>query len=257
MKREDDVCRKGQLIKLMRKRRIKTLQKVMALAFCLLLILPFLAPMTASAAEDAEFPDPDRTGSVSATFTYYDEKDGKTYPVTGGSSVGLYKVANVVVDNGFRFVVDERFAAVGEIPATDEELDKANAELAGKMAAIASDYEFDEAPQKMDSEGRVSFGGLSIGLYLVMQAEKGTGDKEFTITPFLVSIPYRNADGSLLYDVDASAKPTTVTKHDTTPPPPSPPKRIPQTGQLWWPVMALGIAGALFVLAGVAVKVRK
>ena len=177
--------------------------------------------------------------------------------MTGGSSVGLYKVANVVVDDGFKFVVDERFASVGEIPATDEELDKANAKLAEKMAAIASDYEFDEAPQKMDSEGRVSFGGLSIGLYFVMQAEKGTGDKEFTITPFLVSIPYRNADGSLLYDVDASAKPTTVTKHDTTPPPPSPPKRIPQTGQLWWPVMALGIAGALFVLAGVAVKVRK
>lgn len=231
--------------------------KEVALAFCLLLILPFLAPMTASAAEDAEFPDPDRTGSVSATFTYYDEKSGKTYPVTGGSSVGLYKVANVVVDDGFKFVVDERFAAVGEIPATDEELDKANAELAEKMAAIASGYEFDEAPQKMDSEGRVSFGGLSIGLYLVMQAEKGTGDKEFTITPFLVSIPYRNADGSLLYDVDASAKPTTVTKHDTTPPPPPPPKRIPQTGQLWWPVMVLGIAGALFVLAGVAAKVRK
>ena len=35
------------------------------------------------------------------------------------------------------------------------------------------------------------------------------------------------------------------------------PKRIPQTGQLWWPVMVLGIAGALFVLAGVAAKVRK
>ena len=77
-----------------------------------------------------------------------------------------------------------------------------------RKVSLASDYEFDEAPQKMDSEGRVSFGGLSIGLYLVMQAEKGTGDKEFTITPFLVSIPYRNADGSLLYDVDSSAKPT-------------------------------------------------
>ena len=111
-------------MKLMRKRGANTVKRVIALAFCLLLILPFPAPAAAFAAETGELPDPDRTGSFTATFKYYDESTGKTLPVAGGNSVGLYKVADVVVDHGYQFVVDERFAAAGEIPATDEPISR-------------------------------------------------------------------------------------------------------------------------------------
>ena len=248
-------------MKLMRKRGANTVKSAIALAFCLLLILPFPAPAAAFAAETGELPDPDRTGSFTATFKYYDESTGKTLPVAGGNSVGLYKVADVVVDHGYQFVVDERFAAAGEIPATDEALDGANADLAAKMAAIASGLEFDESPQEMDAEGTVRFDGLSVGLYLVMQAKKGTGSDEFTIEPFLVSIPRRNPDGTLLYDVTGESKPINVAwnppREPDQPDKPKKPSKLPQTGQLWWPVMALGAAGALFVLAGAAAKRRK
>jgi hypothetical protein len=96
----------------------------------------------------------------------------------------------------------------------------------------------------------VSFDGLEVGLYLVMQDARGEGENRYFLSPFLISIPYRNADGSLAYDITADAKPIGVYK-ELVPPPPAPtPKKIPQTGQLWWPVAMLGAAGVLFVVMG-------
>ncbi len=234
-------------------------------ALCLVLWMDPLTSAAASAENDptkaTEMVDLDRRGSISVTFTCYDEKTGKTYPLTGGCSVGLYKVADVIVDNGFKFRTDERFSSAGEIPATDEALDKANQKLAADMAKIASGYEYDVKPQAMDEKGKVYFDGLEVGLYLVRQAEKGSGDKEFTIAPFLVSVPGRGSDGALIYDVDAATKPIQVDK--TVPPEPKPPvpdkphRRLPQTGQLWWPVMLMGAAGALLVILGLADKAKK
>ena len=237
------------------KNRIKGIAKA-ALALSMSLVMP-LASMPVTAAENTETLDPDRTGSISITFTYYDENTKTTKPVTGGNSVGLYKVADVVVDNGFKFAVDERFAAAGEIPNTDEALDSANLDLAEKMAAIAENYAFDVASVETDAQGKVSFGGLEVGLYLVKQDAQGTGDNKMTITPFLITIPQKNTDGSLAYDVDAQAKPIGVAKEQVPPPPTPPtPHRIPQTGQLWWPVMLLAGLGALVLCFGMIRKKR-
>ena len=156
-------------MKLMRKKGTNTVKSAIALAFCLLLILPFLTPAAAFAAENGELPDPDRTGSFTASFKYYDESTGKTLPVAGGNSVGLYKVADVVADHGYQFVGDERFAAAGEIPATDEALDGANAELAAKMAAIASGLRDTVIPPDWAAFGEV---GLAGELRAVPQAER-------------------------------------------------------------------------------------
>lgn len=234
-----------------------TRRRSMALFLCLALVVALSAPIGAAAEEVREFPDLDKTGSITASFTYYDKDSGNTLPVAGGNSVGLFKVADVEVHNGFIFVVDPRFASAGEIPATSEELDSVNIELAGKMAKIAADYDFDIAPVEMDSDGTASFSDLEVGLYLVMQAKQGTGDSNFVIAPFLVSIPYRNPDGSLTYDVNAQTKPIGIAWiPPESPDDPDKPKNLPQTGQLWWPVLALGAAGAAFIIAGAAIKHR-
>ena len=234
-----------------------TRRRSMALFLCLALVVALSAPIGAAAEEVREFPDLDKTGSITASFTYYDKDSGNTLPVAGGNSVGLFKVADVEVHNGFIFVVDPRFASAGEIPATSEELDSVNIELAGKMAKIAADYDFDIAPVEMDSDGTASFSDLEVGLYLVMQAKQGTGDSNFVIAPFLVSIPYRNPDGSLTYDVNAQTKPIGIAWiPPESPDDPDKPKKLPQTGQLWWPVLALGAAGAAFIIAGAAIKHR-
>lgn len=234
------------------KNKIKGIAKA-ALALSMCLVMP-LTSLPAAASEKHEMLDPDRIGSISITFTYYDETDKTTKPVTGGNTVGLYKVADVVVDNGFKFVTDERFASAGEIPNTDEALDAANLDLAKKMAAIADSIAFDVQPKAMDAQGKVTFEGLEVGLYLVKQDAQGTGDNKLVINPFLITIPQKNPDGSLVYDVDAAAKPLGVAKEKTTPPPP--PRRIPQTGQLWWPVMALGGLGVLMLCFGMIRKSR-
>ena len=235
------------------KNRIKGIAKA-ALALSLGLVMP-LTSIPASAADNHEMLDPDRIGSMSITFTYYDEETKTTRPVTGGNSVGLYKVADVVVDNGFKFVTDERFASVGEIPNTDEALDAANLDLAKKMSAIAENIAYDVQPKAMDAQGKVFFEGLEVGLYLVTQAARGEGDNKFYLTPFLITIPQKNPDGSLVYDVDAKSKPLGIGK-EKVPTPPTPPRRLPQTGQLWWPVMALGGLGVLMLCFGMIRKSR-
>ena len=231
-----------------------TVWRAAALAMCLALFLAWTAPLTAAASNREQFPDIERLGSITATFTYYDKDSGETLPVSGGNSVGLFKVANVIIDDGFRYVVDPRFASVGEIPSTSEELDRLNIELASKMAKIAENLDFDHGPVEMDSNGTASFSDLEIGLYLVMQAKQGTGDNNFVIAPFLISIPYENPDGTWRYDVNAQSKPIGIAW--IPPESPDKPKKLPQTGQLWWPVMALGAAGAAFIIAGVAVRNR-
>lgn len=237
------------------KNKIKGIAKA-ALALSMSLLMP-LTSIPVSAAESHEMLDPDRIGSISITFTYYDETAKTTKPVTGGNSVGLYKVADVIVDNGFKFVADERFAGAGTIPDTDEALDAANLDLAEKMAATAKSYAYDVQPKAMDAQGKVSFEGLEVGLYLVVQAAQGEGDNKFVLTPFLITIPQKNPDGSLVYDVDAQSKPLGIGKVVPTPPSPPTPSHLPQTGQMWWPVVLLAGLGVIAFCFGMIRKNRQ
>ena len=225
---------------------------VLALSMCL--VLPLTA-IPAAAAEN-ETPDLDRTGSLTITYTYYNENTGKTETVSGGNSVGLFKVADAVIDNGYKFKVDERFASAGEIPATSEELDAVNLDLAEAMETIAMDYDFDIPSKETDANGQVSFDGLEVGVYLVMQDERGEGENRYFLSPFLITIPYRNPDGTLSYDVTADSKPIGIYKEQVPPPTPPTPPTIPQTGQLWWPVAALGAAGVLLLTFGIVRRMK-
>ncbi len=222
-----------------------------ALALTMCLTAPF-SSLSAAASEN-EMPDPDRIGSISITFTDPETKK----PVSGDNRIALYKVADVKAENGFKFVYVDNFATAGEVPATGEEL---NADLAEKLSKIANEKGLDPdcAEQKIDENGNVTFTDLRIGLYLAVQTYQGSGNEKFTISPFLISIPNKSSDGKLVYDVDASPK-VEVNKETTPPPPPEkhkPPRKLPQTGQLWWPVMTLGIAGAALIAFGMIRKSR-
>ena len=229
------------------KKLIGVVKTALSLAICL--AMP-IASLSASAAEN-EMPDPERVGSISITFTDPETKK----PVSGDNRIALYKVADVKAENGFKFVYVDSFVTAGEVPATGEEL---NADLAEKLSKIANEKGLDPdcAEQKIDENGNVTFTDLKIGLYLAVQTYQGSGNEKFTISPFLISIPNKSSDGKLVYDVDASPK-VEIYKETTPPPhkPPTPP-RLPQTGQLWWPVMLLGIAGAVLVAFGMIRKNR-
>ena len=106
--------------------------------------------------------------------------------------------------------------------------------------------------QSVNKNGYVKFENLTPGLYLVYQTDVFSmyGNK-YKIHPFFVTLPY---DGS--YHVDATCKPgLDLFPEKPVCPPGTPGKpikitRLPQTGQLSWPVPVLACGGMAFFALG-------
>ncbi len=238
------------------KEGIAAVKKAGRLAKALTALIVCLAiSMTGMAVSAAEYgmPDLDRIGSLSITFTVSGE------PISSGNEVGIYKVADAIEDQGYKFVFKDAFAAAGEVP---EDLDSVNRDLAVKLEKIAKDHNVPMygSSKKLDAGGNVSFSDLEVGLYLIVHTKKTEitlSDKTkvvYTINPFLVSIPQRE-NGEYVYDV--TSKPKVAPQKDVTPPKKNPPPpRLPQTGQLWWPVMVLAGLGVLMLCIGMIRKNR-
>ena len=105
------------------------------------------------------------------------------------------------------------------------------------------------------STGKAVFRNVTPGLYLLVQQSAAEG--YLAADPFLVSVPMME-NGTYIYDVDASPK-TELEKAPVTPTPekPNPPK-LPQTGQLNWPILVLsGVGIALVVFGGAVILTKK
>ena len=100
-------------------------------------------------------------------------------------------------------------------------------------------------------EGVAQFTGLPKGLYLIYQKEENRASGYQALSAFLVTLPY---EGEM--NVDASSKPALEREAETTEPTTgtssgssSGGKKLPQTGQLTWPIPWMALGGmALFVL---------
>lgn len=199
----------------------------------LLIVLILLGSLTMTAYAVHEVPDYDTLGSISISMTY----KGKAVPY---GSLTLYRVADVDTDNGdYFFTYTEDFADCS-IPVT--ELSSSN--LSAKLAEIAKTKKLTGVTQLLNSSGKTTFKNLEIGLYLLVQNKAAPGYTK--VSPFLVSVP-ANDDGHYIYDVDASPKvgaepsPTeTTTTSD----------KLPQTGQIQWPVPVMAVLGLFLVVVG-------
>lgn len=224
-------------------------------------LLAFAANAMLAAAADA-VPDLMRRGSIAVAL--FDQKTNET--VSGGE-LTLYRVADAVAqDADYSFVYTNGFENCGvALDLTDNALaEKLNAARPADAAGTA---------KTVDAAGRVQYDDLTTGLYLVVQT-KDSADYE-TIAPFVVTLPLQQ-DGVWVYDVDATPKVGTVTAKTpdtptptpntpdtpvtpdmpTTPNTPSNPttpttvERLPQTGQLNWPVPVLCVSGMLLLTLG-------
>lgn len=201
----------------------------------------------ATAASAVSVPDLSRRGTVNATLCYGDS------PVSGGS-LTLYRVAEIQVENN----ADYSFCLTGEFAGADVKLDALDdLETAAALAQFVLEHDLEGTLQKIGESGKVSFGDLELGLYLVIQQEAAEGFKE--IAPFLVSLPGMK-DGIYIYEVDASPKlsliltPTEPPTEPTTEPTEPPPPKLPQTGLLLWPIPVLAIGGLLLMVIGWALR---
>ena len=209
---------------------MKRIPKILVSFLAVLLLLPCIAAFAAP-----------ETGSVRITLHDLDTKQ----PVTG-AVWRLYQVASL---QGNDYVLTPAFAASG-VDARD--LQSADAK---QLAAYAEKLEGQD--QSADSSGCVQFSNLALGAYLLVQID---GQDAYSIAePFLVCVPMTSADGSaLIYDIDASpkvtAKPVPTPVPTPTPTPAGP--KLPQTGQLNWPIPVLAVSGMTIFVAGFLAYVK-
>ncbi len=223
--------------------------------FLLSLVLSAGAVITASAADTTDL-DMAKSGSISLVLA---DSDGNT--VSGGA-VTLYEVADLYLDDG-----DMAYEMTDAFSGYSAEIDAEDTGLAADLTAYVDENGISGTTTAIGSDGEVSFDGLALGMYLVVQTAESE-DYE-AISPFVVTVPIEE-DGVWVYDVDASPKVGTVTLTETeeeTPPPTETTETtqteeiptttaetlsstLPQTGQLNWPIPVLAAGGVFLTVMG-------
>lgn len=215
----------------------------------LLYIISYTTSITAYA---YDVPDLSREGSVSVTM-----KEGET--AVSGGTLTLYRVGDIYEDNG-----NYSFVLSGDFSGSKESLeDIQSATLAKSLADYAKNNKLTGITQIIGNDGKTVFTNLELGLYLLVQNKAAQGYN--AVDPFLVSIPMME-DGTYIYNVDASPKVSTLQTTTTRPTKPTQPAatistgtiitKLPQTGQLNWPIPVLVIAGLFLFSAGWIMRMR-
>lgn len=219
------------------------------LACTLLLSCALVGGPAAALAHDV--PDMDRQGSVAVTLTY----DGDQ---VAGGELTLYRVGDVHEDDGdYGFAPSAAFEAAGaSFDAETLASASASAALADELVDFAAQQGVSGTAVAVGEDGTALFEGLEPGLYLAVQTEASDGFEP--ADPFLVSVPMLE-DGTYVYDVDASPKVSTLVPAPEEPPTPQEPEtptgdKLPQTGQLNWPIPVLAVAGLALFAFGWALR---
>ena len=128
----------------------------------------------------------------------------------------------------------------------------------GKLKDFADNYgknhPMTSLTVNINKEGKAKFGNLKPGLYLITQKKAASGYNP--LAPFLVSVPY-NDDGHYEYNVDINSKAELEKTPEKPHRPGKPSEKLPQTGQLNWPVPVLAAGGLLLMVVGYLLQREK
>lgn len=200
-----------------------------------LLCVFFLLGALAAPAAAVELVDMDAEGSLSVTMTY----KGKAVP---GGKLTIYRVAEILRDEDWNYSF-RYLPAYQDCELPVENLNSSY--LAEALADIVKEDKLTGTRKTISNKGKVTFTDLELGLYLVVQTTAAPGYSK--VEPFVVSVPGR-ANDRYVYDVDATPKMDVEPK--PTQPPEEPSDKLPQTGQLNWPVPVMLSLGLLCFLGG-------
>ena len=161
-------------------------RKILTLCVTVLLIL------SCSITVFAQDFDPQKNGSISVTLTEQKQND----PIVG-AELSVYYVATVCMNtNGnLSYVYTDSFE--------NSEIDIDDPSLANKLDAYVLEHNVSSIKVTTDVNGTASCMDLSLGLYFIRQT--GTVEGFAPCTPFMVTVPGKNAEG-FVYDVNASPK---------------------------------------------------
>lgn len=190
-------------------------------------------------------PDPTQKGSIEIIM----QKDGM--PVPGGS-LTLYQIGTLIEENGLY-----RYELVESLQTTELLLeDLQSPQLAEDFAAKV--VPTDGNKKEIDAEGKIAYTDLELGVYLLIQEEAPMGYRK--LRPFLVTVP-EVVNEEYIYQVQAGPKialepeatpiptpiptpvPVVTPPPEITPTPSEAPPKLPQTGQLNWPIPVMAVAG--------------
>ena len=220
------------------------------------LLLAVLLLCTVSVTASAQdVPDLSRKGSITITM-----RQGET--AVPGGSLTLYRVGEVREENG-----NYSFALTGDFTGCGQSLTNIqSAQLAKNLAQYVADHDLIGTTREIDSSGTVTFPQLTLGLYLLVQNKAASGYHK--AEPFLVSVPMQE-NGAYVYNVNASPKvevkktsepgnpgsknPSTSTTSTSG----KSQSKLPQTGQLNWPVPVLAVLGMGLFSAGWMLRAGK
>ena len=133
-----------------------------------------------------------RHGSISVTLI---EQDDNT-PIAG-AELALYRIADVF--HGNDGAIQYRYTTAFE----NCDFALTDSDLAKKLEGFVENKSIDSTKMTTDSQGKVVFPELDMGLYLVIQSNTVSGYSP--CKPFIVSLPLET-NGVYQYDVDASPK---------------------------------------------------
>lgn len=220
---------------------------------CAVLAAGFTAT-TVQAEELSGLPDDTRKGSITVDVISAD-----TGEAISGGAMTLYEVAEAKREDGeMLFGLTGPFEESG-IALTDvSEWEPGMKDLAAELEIYVQNHKIEGKAAEVDEKGQAVWPELESGLYLVLHTDPAEGCDP--VNAFLITVP-RYVDGAYLYQVEAAPKAGTAktsaqkpSDSDSVPVKSSARAlaggRLPQTGQLWWPVPALAFAGILFVMAG-------
>lgn len=203
-----------------------------------LLFLGLLCPLPL-AGHASEVPDESKKGSITVEMEY----NGK--PVTDGTLSAYYVGSIQESDGSYSFVKTPEL-----VEFSGDYANVTTPKLAEDLAAFVKERKLTACAQAENKDGKAVLSELELGLYLIVQTQASKGFDP--VNPFLVSVPM-NQGGKYVYDVNADGKFQLHQESKPTDPPlppiPTDPK-LPQTGQLNWPIPVLAVIGLLLFSAG-------
>lgn len=205
-----------------------------------LLLTMMCSIVTAYGAEN--IPDLNQKGSVSIVL-----QDKKNQKGISDGELTLYQVADIQNDDGgmyYRYTNGFEDCGIELVNLEDSSL---AGKLEKKISASAR-----STTKTTDAKGNVLYADLTPGLYLIVQTKAAAGYEP--ISSFLVSLPLKQGD-TWIYDVNASPKTEGAVANKTTGTPEKTETavsgtKLPQTGQLNWPILVLAVAGIGFCVYG-------
>lgn len=176
------------------------MKKHIRFCLCMLALLLILGqPLAARAASGLDLSKP-------CSLTLHYTKDGNAF---SNLEIHIYRVA--AYENSGKYTATEVFA---KYPVKIHGIRSQKEWQESTQAMVAYIERDDLSPTvtgKTDTEGTVTFEGLSAGLYLVMGVDVQTPNSRFRFQPFFVFLPTPDDHGVYNYDVEARPKPGVVT----------------------------------------------